>query len=240
MAYVGVRAWPAGKAVSMRNGEGSIKLETAADVATFWSVFFADPYPVLPSDRFIVDAGANIGVFAFHAARMAPKAQIVAVEPFPSTFSRLEKLASAPWTGRRIRPVQAALAGRDGEGFIEAESSIGSQFRRMSVVSGKAQGLAVTAISLKSLMEQHGLEFIDVLKMDIEGSEYDVLLNAPLPLLQRVSRVYLEYHPQPTNPENTPESIIASLAAAGLKLTSHADHGDGYGILHFERAAAAG
>lgn len=240
LAYAGIRQWPAGKSVRMRDGSGSIVLETAADVATFWSIFFAHPYPVLESDEFILDAGSNIGAFSLYAAGVARRARILAVEPFPATFSRLENVVSQPWIDGRIHAVRAALAGRDGEGTIEAESELGSQFRRMSTVSGRSAGVSVPTVSLQSLMDAHRLDRIDILKMDIEGSEYDVLLSAPDAVLLRISRMCLEYHPQPLKAEHRPEMIIERLSTTGLKLIRHADHGEGYGILQFERNAVRG
>ncbi len=66
-------------------------LETFHDLVTVWVVFFRDEYPVDLSHRRIIDAGANIGSFSLLAARVAPEARIIALEPFPATRARREE-----------------------------------------------------------------------------------------------------------------------------------------------------
>src|ERR1022692_1538604 len=43
---------------------GGFEFQEIGDIATFWQIFYRGIYPVEPSDRLIVDAGANIGAFS--------------------------------------------------------------------------------------------------------------------------------------------------------------------------------
>ena len=46
---------------------GPFEFREISDIPTFWQIFFADLYSVRPTDRIIIDAGANIGAFTLYA-----------------------------------------------------------------------------------------------------------------------------------------------------------------------------
>jgi FkbM family methyltransferase len=52
----------------------------------------------------------------------------------------------------------------------------------------------VLTVTLDDLVQNAGLERIDLLKMDIEGAEYPVLLSTAPETLARVRCLVLEYH----------------------------------------------
>lgn len=72
---------------------------------------------------------------------------------------------------------------------------------------------------------------VDLLKMDIEGSEYEVLLAASTRDLDRVTRINLEYH---AKPGFTKRDILEHLARCGFHIVSHQSAGD-YGMVHLTR-----
>jgi FkbM family methyltransferase len=93
-------------------------------------------------------------------------------------------------------------------------------------------GVAVEAryIDLRTLV---GDRFVDVLKVDIEGAEYELLENYA-DLLPRVGRILMEIHGQSGGPAR---DLCAELAAAGFrKRGQEAEHG-GFRLAMFERAA---
>lgn len=60
---------------------------------------------------------------------------------------------------------------------------------------GRKKGLEVEGISLPSLTKKHGLGKIDLLKMDIEGSEYEVI-DSILKNKVQICQICVEYHNQ--------------------------------------------
>ena len=52
----------------------------------------------------------------------------------------------------------------------------------------------VPSLDLFAALQRCGNQPIDLLKIDVEGSEVDILKPAALPALERVSRVVVEYH----------------------------------------------
>lgn len=119
--------------------------------------------------RFIVDAGANIGLTSVFFARMFPEARIVAIEPDEDNFQTLVKNTKHLPQVTRLKTGlwhrKASLVVKDGGygayGFTVEEVPLG-------------QPGALDAIALQDIVETYGLEVIDVLKIDIEGSEKEV------------------------------------------------------------------
>lgn len=52
----------------------------------------------------------------------------------------------------------------------------------------------VQAFSLEDLVEQQNFDSVDLMKMDCEGADYEILLNAPSQTLALVDRIIMEYH----------------------------------------------
>lgn len=122
--------------------------------------------------KIIVDAGANIGLSSIYFSNRYPSAGIIAIEPEASNFAMLERNVR-PY--RQITPLHAALWNR--EGLIRLSDQLGEQGpwnKWGTTTSENGGGVQVRAVSIRSLMDQFRLPEIDLLKVDIEGSEIDV------------------------------------------------------------------
>jgi FkbM family methyltransferase len=166
---------------------GAIRVPGEPDVATFWQIFFAELYEISPTDRIIVDAGANVGAFSLYALLHAPNARVISVEPSTATFQRLRWVLDANGVADRATTIQAALGGSEG---VTSFATTGPSHMR---VGGVAGGEQVRQTTLESILPPN--EQVDVLKMDIEGGEYPTLDATPRHVLDRIRRIELEYHP---------------------------------------------
>ena len=123
----------------------------------------------------IVDAGANIGLASRYFARRYPAARIFAIEPEPTNYAMLcRNVAGFP----NIVPIQAALWSEGTE--LELCNPIGRhgtfRIRPGGAMAPQTGGddrppETVRTITMQGLLEEHGLEKVDLLKVDIEGSE---------------------------------------------------------------------
>jgi FkbM family methyltransferase len=124
----------------------------------------------LPPRPTIVDAGANIGVSAVWLAAHYPGAALHCFEPEPANFGLLRhNLAGRANTWCE----QAALGAREGtvDLFVTERLSDYSVFPP----DAPATVCPVRAVRLADYLAGQGIERVDLLKLDVEGSEVDVL-----------------------------------------------------------------
>ncbi len=125
----------------------------------------------------IYDIGADVGSITFHAHKLYPNAKIVAVEPNPWSFPRLEKNADGV---ENVIPVRAAI----GQGQLYEAGPQTEPLHWMVVGNGAPtwhEGLVktdVSAIMLNDLHSQYGGERY-VVKMDCESGEFAALTHEP-------------------------------------------------------------
>lgn len=137
------------------------------------------------SPRMIIDAGAHIGMASLGFARRYPQATIFAVEPEPANFALLCRNMSAY---RQIVPLQAAIWKQDGEVCLgPSEAHPKGAFRIAE--NGETR---VRAITIGTLMREMKIEFIDLLKMDIEGAEKEVFEACDW--IEKVGTIAIELH----------------------------------------------
>lgn len=210
----------------LRGGE-YIRLQELTDVKTFWQIFLRRIYRVEVSDRIILDIGANVGFFTLYAARHAPAARIFAVEPFPATFERLLEAVRDHHLTDRTTCLNCAITGEKGLRLM-GNGLLPSQRRSLAAVGKPISGIQVLGVPLSDLLREQALHRIDLLKMDIEGSEYEVLLSTEPDALRSIRRIALEYHGD-CAPHNKLQ-IFDHLRKAGFRVTWDVQDNSGYGV----------
>lgn len=245
--YIGLHSLDYPYQLLLRSGDRLV-LREHTDVIVFWMVFARHHYPVLSSHRVIVDVGANIGIFALYAAREAPCARIIAVEPFPDTRERLEETVDANGLRDRVTVLNCALSSAAEVKAMDSADCIPSQYRRIyspalrtlnSSHRGPAgteqddYGIFVRTETLSYILDCTGIESADLLKMNIHGSEYDVLLSTPPEVLQRCRRIAVQYHELPAEMCMGKEQLFEHLRAIGFRLLQDDDTHRGAGLAMF-------
>jgi len=173
----------------------------------------------------IVDAGANIGLFAIYLARQNSQCKVFALEPVEENFRYLEKnvAQAAP---ANVTCCQMALGAAFGQGRMEAVGT--RSLDHMLRAGGNGNSDVVPVIPLAGLFELTGAQKIDFLKVDIEGSERDVFAAAPAETLTRIGRIAMEYHDQIT-PGTL--ALVREKLAPSHDITVRPSHMEGCGIL---------
>jgi FkbM family methyltransferase len=131
----------------------------------------------LPARPVIVDAGANIGVAALWLACQHPDAQMHCFEPESRSYALLRTPAALH-----------AYAG-DIPLFVSANGSVHSVFN----TGTPARVEMVPCIRLGDYLQRNNIERVDLLKVDVEGSELTVLQGLG-EHLERVSVIVGECH----------------------------------------------
>lgn len=164
---------------------------------------------------FVVDAGGYIGTAAIAFAGMFPQATVVTLEPSKENFDVLVKNVSQ---FKNIVPLRAALVGIDRDvtlynrgtgdwGFTLLSNQAGRDLTPLGTVPG---------ISISSLMQLHGKDRVDVLKLDIEGGEKEVLEQSS-EWMPKLGAIFVELHDR-IAPGCTDAFMQATVGMAAVEL----------------------
>jgi FkbM family methyltransferase len=140
----------------------------------------------------IIDAGANIGLFAIQMARQNPRCRIFALEPFPENFDYLQANV-ARGSLRNVTCWQMALGAKFTTGEMKA---VGSRSLDHVLCAESSAGNGIPVIPLTGLFDLAGAQEIDFFKVDIEGSEHDAFAHVSPEIVSRFKRIAIEYHDQ--------------------------------------------
>lgn len=196
----------------------------------FKEIFMEDVYniasvaEVLPLSPVIIDIGANAGFFDILLFSKKTGAVIYAYEPLPDNISQLQKLISVNKAlAKKLHFYQQAVTGMPKQSidlYIEAEaqsSVVASIFSNFDKRNTKK--ITVPCITLADIILQNNLAEIDVMKIDCEGSEYDILYNTDPALIRRAKLLLIEVHDL-DNDRNNITSLNNHLVQIGY-FTSH-------------------
>ncbi len=160
----------------------------------------------LPEEAFIVDVGANIGLFSYFIRQQRPRAEILAFEPMPETLKALRR--NADLHGFADVRIEECALGAEHEERVEftfypllpgnstrypeekeLQRSVMVEFEPPEQVVRGLTGHPVAAeVHRLSTFLAAGRD-VDLLKIDVEGAELDVLRGIDdehWPLIQHV------------------------------------------------------
>ncbi len=152
-----------------------------------WDLRRADPLllsmarELVTKDMAVWDIGANVGLFSFAAAALG--ARVLAVEADAWLADLLRR--SAQLNGLPVKVLSAAVA--DVIGISDLHFS--KEGRASNSLTGSGNSHPVVTVTLDWLLER--FDAPDLLKIDIEGSEYAALKGAPQ-LLRRQPAIFCE------------------------------------------------
>jgi len=166
-------------------------------------VFFTDDYRfdqikdhVLKNQQnpVIIDVGANVGYLSAFSFTRFPNAKVISVEPIPKNLELLKRNQlrndGFDWT-----IIEGVLADKSGEVEIQFDNSdsFSTSASMYGLDSGK-DSVKVKSRTLVSLMTELALPAIHILKLDCEGSEYDILYCQSKDELNTIAFITMETH----------------------------------------------
>ena len=141
---------------------------------------------------FILDCGSNIGMAVLHFKRRHPKAKIVAFEPDPDTFRKLESnVADNGLTD--VTLVNKALS--DHEGSLTFYRDPEEPGTLLMTTRGRRLSTWTSTEVEATTLSSYVTEPVDFLKLDVEGAENEVMRElAAANKLPLIKQMVLEYH----------------------------------------------
>lgn len=195
----------------------------------FKEIFMEDCYTrglelKVPDNPTIIDIGANAGFFTLFAASRFPGAKIFSYEPIAVNFKQLMQNKELNKTAR-IFCSPKAVYGRPGK--ISLSFDPGDSFTTSATVFGKSDALDKTVqidcVTLPQIFDEHHITRCDLLKIDCEGSEYEILYKCPKKYLQRVAQMAIEVHGG-EKPDHNIDSLADYLHSNDFKTRRYSDH----------------
>ncbi|MBA3832898.1 MAG: FkbM family methyltransferase [Chthoniobacterales bacterium] len=134
----------------------------------------------------MVDAGAHRGEFSA-ILRRDYGCRCVLIEANPELSNHLKGLSIGT-------VINAALGSKDGRAILHVQENLeGSSIVAGGGVTSKST-VEVETISLQSVLSRTGFDHIDLLKLDIEGAEFELIEATPDKIWAGVSQITVEFH----------------------------------------------
>ena len=167
----------------------------------------------------VLDLGANVGKFARLITRNYP-CRCVAIEPSPSEFVQIP-------SNDRIQSHQIAVCGKRGEVVLNLTAN--SECNSLDKVPGHeyTHSVTVPAVTLEDALRLVPDGRVSLLKLDVEGSEIDILGTADATLLRRFDQITVEFH---DGCDMTPRRVVRD--------TIRKVRDAGFRVFYFERGRA--
>ncbi|MFH1522437.1 MAG: FkbM family methyltransferase [Patescibacteria group bacterium] len=193
-----------------------------SDTTVYQEIFINGCYDIcikkLSSQKsIVVDLGSHIGVFS---TRCSPKCkQVFAYEAQPDNYNlavkniknksinnvKLYNLAAWSSSGQKIK-----LAS-------DSEQLTGEHAIKINSSSVSDKEWLVKTIAVEDIFNENNIKYCDLLKLDIEGAEYEVLFSTPSYIFNKTKAICLEYHPDLTK-KHTKEDLEELLKGFGFRV----------------------
>ncbi|MFW6208287.1 MAG: FkbM family methyltransferase [Spirochaetota bacterium] len=217
-------------------------LSAAASLDTLIDLWGDSAHMRLPAfegqaNRRVLDIGANEGYYSLRIKHQNSAAKVIALEPVQQSY---DQLAANIWLNacRDVYALRAAASESDGPLTLQRHPAV-------PTVSGKnTEALNQTWIRREDLRDEqvqgyrldtlmpgysgYGFDWIDLIKIDVEGDELNVLKGAE-DTLGKTSRIVIEWHTARLKSE-----VISFLEQRGFRLLR--EEGHRFGDLYFERS----
>jgi FkbM family methyltransferase len=162
----------------------------------------ADPFldaleGILPDDPVVIEAGAHRGGDTRHFAELWPQGRIYALEPIPGPFSELRDSTSQ---FPNVTAERLALGTADGSATMWVSSGASDGSSSLREPTGHLvdhpdvafeERVDVEVVTLDSYAARRGLDRVDLMWLDLQGSELDVLSASPR-ILARTTAIITE------------------------------------------------
>lgn len=161
----------------------------------------------------VLDIGGNIGQTAlFMAKKTAPGGVVVSFEPFPETYKRFQ-------TNLKLNPgiqnllIENIALGNSHEKLKMLAENTGNsgQNRILNEHSAANDVIEVEVMPLSSYLESKPLAKIDLIKIDVEGFEYNVLKGASEVLRKYRPLLYIELSEKNLNQQGSSANQVVNL-----------------------------
>ena len=176
------------------------------------------------SAKRIVDLGGNVGYSMLWWAARYPEASIAVYEPLPEHVEAIASHVQHNGLSSRVIVRPVAVGSQAGHAVLESAGA-------RSALTPDGAGVPVPVVDF---FAENQDDRIDVLKIDIEGSEHALLADERFAKLT-FGLLVMEWHATSAVPDAR-AACAARLTALGCEVDDRTDHHDGSGMIWARRA----
>src|SRR3989338_2423662 len=189
----------------------------SSDAFVVYEVWKRKLYDIdIKENDMVIDVGANIGAFTILAAKNAINGNVFSFEPEKSNFKQLQKNVRL---NKLKNVVVHNLGVNKSKGTAQLFVSNNNEAGHSLCNSETNETQTIHCMTLVDIFDKYNINNIDVLKLDIDGAEYDVLFSTPVKTLRKIDKIILEFHDNIDLKYNYKE-LISFLENAGFKVTT--------------------
>jgi len=141
----------------------------------------------------VIDIGANIGAFTIFVLNKYKDSCVYSYEPESVNFNLLKKNVENNNFSSRVSLNAKAVTGEIGEASISIAGE-SSGLNSIKIIKEGRRSEIVSCVTLEDVFITNKISFCNLLKIDCEGSEYDLLYNTPAKIFEIIEMIILERH----------------------------------------------
>jgi FkbM family methyltransferase len=181
------------QAIEFREGSRWRVLDLRPGLAVLRDVYLERVYDAgfdIDPQGTVLDLGANIGMFTLLAARhLVPQGRVIAIEPNPQAAEVLRKNVLENGFSN-VEVIEAAASVADGQAELHlASHSLGAS---VFVNGPVAETITVRTVDVSRIVTSLGE--VELLKLDIEGSEWPIVFESSPQMWGRIKKIAMEFH----------------------------------------------
>ena len=199
--------------IKFQNQDIQVEPRDEVDISVMREIFKIGEYKVVEdiitsaADP-IVDVGAHAGFFTLYCRVLNKKVKIFAIEPEVNNIAALRAHLKMNAV-KNVELASGALAAESGERVLKISRDSHNHKLTPGTFGGNTtDGIKVTSWSLKDFCLQYKIKVISLLKMDIEGAEFEIFESLAPEDYLLFKNVILEYHNNKIRNFRTIETLL--------------------------------
>jgi len=140
----------------------------------------------------IIDIGGHLGFFSIMASILNPVVPIYSFEPHIGNYALLKENLKNNHI-KNVTAKQVAVSSSVGQTDLKLSKEDLNHSLTMAIEpTGETQKVQTT--TLERIFIKNNINICDLLKLDCEGSEYEIIYSAPKTIFDKIRNIFLEYH----------------------------------------------
>lgn len=193
------------------------KYEKALQYEIFVKEEYQQAKEMIKQAKMIFDIGSHIGLFSEWCLSLNSQVKIFAFEPVPVLYEQMKKRLAPYEDQLHLFPQGIGTQIEKTAFFFNAQKTMQSS-KYSSFLNPHGEKIEVSMTTLPHILEKYSLDTIDLLKMDVEGMEFEVLESRWKELFEKIQAMIIEIHCFDPEKEKKSEKIQSDLSSFFSKI----------------------